>query len=89
MNVKYQDNAGLASDWVSANSNSKAIQFNTLSTQKQSMPLLKGMNLKDAVFLCEEIGLKVLAKGKGKVKDQSIIEGAKISFGQVINIGLN
>jgi cell division protein FtsI (penicillin-binding protein 3) len=89
VNVKYQDNAGLASDWVSANSNLKALQFNTLNTQKQSMPQLKGMNLKDAVFLCEEIGLKVVAKGKGKVKDQSILEGTKISFGQVINIGLN
>ncbi|MFY7964579.1 MAG: penicillin-binding protein [Chitinophagaceae bacterium] len=89
LNAKYLDNSDLANDWIKTNTNSKNIQFNSIATQKQIMPSLKGMNLKDAVFMCEEIGLKVVAKGKGKVNQQSIGEGSKISFGQVINIGLN
>ena len=53
------------------------------------MPQLKGMGLKDAVFLCENIGLKLNIKGKGRVEDQSIAAGTPIAKGQIINILLN
>lgn len=89
IDLKYLDNSDLANDWVKTNTSNRKIQFSSVITQKQIMPQLKGMNLKDAVFLCEEMGLKVVVKGTGKVKDQSIIEGARFSYGQVINIGLN
>ena len=86
VDLKYQDNTDLANDWIKTNTLNKKIQFTSFNTQKQVMPQLKGMNLKDAVFLCEEMGLKVVVKGRGKVKEQSIVEGSKFSFGQVINI---
>jgi len=54
-----------------------------------SMPQLKGMGLKDAINTCENLGLKVTVKGKGKVSNQSINAGQYISKGQVINIELN
>ena len=54
-----------------------------------SMPQLKGLGLKDAVFLCENIGLKLNIKGKGRVEDQSIAAGTPIATGQIINILLN
>jgi cell division protein FtsI (penicillin-binding protein 3) len=53
------------------------------------MPELKGMGLKDVVYLCENIGLKVTVKGKGKVAAQSIIAGQAFARGQLINIELN
>jgi cell division protein FtsI (penicillin-binding protein 3) len=55
----------------------------------KKMPLVAGMGLKDAVYLCENLGLKVMVKGKGKVAAQSIAAGQNISKGQVINIQLN
>ncbi len=53
------------------------------------MPQLKGMGLKDVLYLCENMGLKVNAKGKGKVTDQSIIPGQLIARGQMVNVELN
>lgn len=55
----------------------------------KKMPTLSGMGLKDAVYLCENLGLKVIIKGKGKVAEQSIEAGRDIKKGQVINIQLN
>ncbi len=54
-----------------------------------SMPQLKGMGLKDVIATCENLGLKVSVKGKGKVSNQSIDAGQYISKGQMINIELN
>ncbi len=65
----------------------------TVMTSQQismkKMPLLAGMGLKDAVYLCENLGLKVMVKGKGKVSLQSIAAGQNISKGQVVSIQLN
>lgn len=65
---------------------------NILSTQPVSsrqMPSLNGMGLKDAVYLCENLGLKVMIKGRGKVSEQSLASGQNISRGQNITLQLN
>jgi len=53
------------------------------------MPDLKGLGLKDALFLCENAGLKVNIKGRGKVVAQSLASGNQIIKGQIIDIFLN
>lgn len=58
----------------------------SISVSKKQMPSLKGMGLKDVLDVCENMGLKVVIKGKGKVVAQSIIEGTQIATGQLINI---
>ncbi|MDB5247437.1 MAG: hypothetical protein JWQ40_1831 [Segetibacter sp.] len=55
----------------------------------KKMPMLAGMGLKDAVYLCENLGLRVMVRGKGKVAIQSIAAGQNISKGQIISIQLN
>ncbi|HLL43581.1 MAG TPA: penicillin-binding transpeptidase domain-containing protein, partial [Segetibacter sp.] len=55
----------------------------------KKMPVLSDMGLKDAVYLCENLGLKVTVKGRGKVVTQSIESGKNITKGQVVNIQLN
>jgi cell division protein FtsI (penicillin-binding protein 3) len=70
-----------------ANQNGKAAVYNMNIRQKQ-MPFLKGMSLKDAVAVCENIGLKVAVTGKGKVASQSVEPGNSIARGQLINIEL-
>jgi cell division protein FtsI (penicillin-binding protein 3) len=65
---------------------------NVLSSQQISMkkmPVLLGMGLKDAVYLCENLGLKVIMKGRGKVSTQTIPAGQDITKGQTVNIQLN
>ncbi|MBC7650754.1 MAG: PASTA domain-containing protein, partial [Deinococcales bacterium] len=52
-------------------------------------PQLKGIGLKDVVILCENMGLKVTTKGKGKVVAQSILPGQSFAKGQILYIELN
>lgn len=53
-----------------------------------SMPDVRGMGLKDAVFILEERGLKVNVTGKGTVRSQSIAPGQTIKRGMSVNIVL-
>ena len=53
------------------------------------MPTLKGMGLKDAVYLCENMGLHLSIKGKGKVMAQSIVAGQAINKGTFVALELN
>lgn len=55
---------------------------------KKIVPDVKGMGLKDAVYLLENIGLKVSATGRGKVTAQSLADET-FSKGQTIKIELN
>ena len=52
------------------------------------VPDLKGMGLKDAMFLLGNVGMKALVKGKGKVVRQSINPGELASKGLPISIEL-
>jgi cell division protein FtsI (penicillin-binding protein 3) len=60
-----------------------------LNTAKQVMPNVKGMGLKDAIYLLENMDLKVVAKGIGKVNVQSVNAGSPIQNGQLITLELN
>lgn len=55
----------------------------------KTMPELKGMGLKDAVYICENMGLRLNVKGKGKVELQSILAGQTINKGQLVQLELN
>jgi cell division protein FtsI (penicillin-binding protein 3) len=61
----------------------------TQAISSKQMPALNGMGLKDAVYLCENLGLKVMVKGRGKVVAQSVVAGQSIKRGQSIIIQLN
>ena len=52
-------------------------------------PNVTGMGLKDAVYLAENMGLKVVATGRGRVISQSIIPGTNFKKGQTITLFLN
>lgn len=87
LNVKYASPVKEA-DYISViNEGGKATVYN-INVQQQQMPSLKGMALKDAIAICESIGLKVAVKGKGKVVSQSVLAGDQIAKGRLINIEL-
>jgi cell division protein FtsI (penicillin-binding protein 3) len=52
------------------------------------MPDVTGMGLSDALFLLEQMGLKVLVKGKGIVEYQSVPPGTAIRKGIPVRIDL-
>ena len=68
--------------WI--NSNKKEIEI-----KDNTVPDVKGMGLRDAIYLLEEQGLMVKPVGRGTVTRQSINAGAKAVRGQQIIIELS
>ena len=89
MQLHFSDSTSLTDDWVNINSNKGTVSLINRKVNSNIMPVLTGLGLKDAVYLCENLGLKINVKGKGKVEDQSIEAGSPIAKGQIINISLN
>ena len=58
-------------------------------TGKAIMPDVHNMTLRDALYVLEGKGLKVVTKGRGKVLMQDITPGASISKAQTVTLLLN
>ncbi len=60
----------------------------TNSVRRQTMPNVKGMGLKDALYLLENMGLKVSVRGKGKIVTQSVQAGTSLAKGITVMLEL-
>ncbi len=89
LQMKYTDSTNSTNDWTSLTGYGPSVLLNSRNTEKNAMPLLKGMGLKDVVYMCENRGLRVNVKGTGRVITQSIMPGQPIARGQVITIELD
>jgi cell division protein FtsI (penicillin-binding protein 3) len=87
LQANYSDSAGTG-DWgrIYANNNQTVLKTETI--HKQTMPDVKGMGLKDALYLLENMNVKVAAKGKGRVRIQSVQPGTTIIKNQIIILDL-
>ena len=68
--------------------NYKQIKLNH-KTQKSVIPDLVGMPAMDAVVILEQMGLKFVLKGEGKVINQSIKSGSKVDYSKRIILYLS
>jgi cell division protein FtsI (penicillin-binding protein 3) len=87
--VPYRDDGKNVEELVSMSGTKYSTYFTEKMFANNYMPSLKGLGLKDAVVLCEGMGLKVNIKGKGRVVAQSISVGQSVGHGQLLNIELN
>ncbi len=76
-------------EWVKAARNGAAISWNRNDINRDRVPDVTGMTFRDALYLLESSGLRVVHDGMGRVKEQSITPGAKISKGTRIYIKLS
>jgi len=60
-----------------------------LSNNQNIMPDLKGLSSKEALYILENLGLKVQLQGSGNVIDQSLPKGSKIRKNQRISLKLS
>ncbi|TDQ08621.1 penicillin-binding protein [Pedobacter metabolipauper] len=67
---------------------SNGVVYQDYNAVKGVMPNIKGMGLKDALFLTGNVGLKTRVRGSGKVIGQSIPAGSKIGRGLLVQIEL-
>lgn len=77
------------SKWINTHSGGEKVNTSTRTVKKGTVPNVKGMTAKDAVFILENEGLIVKINGYGKVTKQSITPGSATQAGVVIEITLD
>ena len=75
-------------DWVRAKIQDNSILWNDLKTNGNVVPDVRGLTLRDALFLLENKKLKVSFTGAGRVKEQSLLPGVKIGEQNEITLKL-
>lgn len=76
-------------EWVRSSRTGNGVNWKKAIEGKGVVPDVKGMTFRDAIYLLEKSGLNVFYEGKGRVQDQSIAAGARVSKGDRIYIRLN
>jgi cell division protein FtsI (penicillin-binding protein 3) len=87
LQINYKDSVN-TNDWSRLYAVNYSPVLNMQALQKNSMPDVKGMGLKDALYLLENIHMKVIIKGRGKVRTQSIEPGTGLQENQTVTIEL-
>jgi len=64
------------------------VSISNLETEPGTVPDVRGMGLKEALFLLENAGLRVSFRGKGAVAAQSLSPGSRCRAGERIEITL-
>ncbi len=91
LNMGYQDSA-ISGLWRTAGIKNNAASLNTPAlavTGNAVIPDVRGMGLKDAIYLLENKGLKTVVSGKGRVVNQSLTAGTNFRKGEKIILMLN
>jgi cell division protein FtsI (penicillin-binding protein 3) len=88
LNVSYTDSS-LQNTWGNMYSKGYQPMMKPNTIRQQIMPDVKGMGLKDALYLLENMGLKVVPSGKGRVMGQSLQAGSSITKGLTVYLQLS
>ena len=85
LNIPYKDANNR--HWAKVNKKFNRMEMGEFQLNRKTIPDMRGMGARDAVFILENLGLKVKLKGYGKVSTQSLPPGIKIK-GQTITLNL-
>lgn len=87
LNMRYNDSAG-QKEWSAVYPYNYQPVVKEKNVQGKAMPDVRGMGLKDALYLLENMGMKVVIKGRGKIITQSIPAGSAIMKGFTVYVEL-
>ena len=87
MHLSYRDSAA-QNPWADIYAQDATAVLKGVNVRQKLMPNVRGMGLKDALFLLENMGVKVVAKGKGKVMSQSVPAGTPMTKGFTVVVEL-
>ena len=77
------------SDWVISLEAENAVVLKPRIFKEGLIPDVKGMGARDAIYVLENLGLKVQIQGRGFVKEQSVLAGTKAVKGRSITLILS
>jgi cell division protein FtsI (penicillin-binding protein 3) len=75
-------------EWIKAAKNGSAVVWKKNTIIKDHVPDVTGMTFRDAIYLLEKSGLRVSFDGRGRVTEQSLSPGTKVSKGSRIYLRL-
>ena len=88
LGIPYSDQSG-TSDWIRVTTSKDTVRLTEREIINQAMPDVKGMGLKDALYLLENAGIKVYYEGAGIVKSQSVSPGTPFKNASTIKLILS
>jgi cell division protein FtsI (penicillin-binding protein 3) len=87
LDVKYKKTS--KEEWVATRESGDTIRLVGVTLKEGLVPDVRGMSLRDAVYLLENSGLRVRYSGKGRVLRQSPEHGARVYEGSVVSLDMN
>ena len=88
LGVTYEDNSD-GEDWVRVKTGVDTVRISSKTFINKAVPDVRGMGLRDALYLLENAGVKVTYKGSGIVRKQSITPGTLLNSTNTIRIELS
>jgi len=76
-------------EWATAQTDGDTVRLTQIVNDGQGVPRVTGMGARDAIYLLENAGLRVVLRGSGTVRQQSILPGTRIVRGTPIVIELS
>jgi cell division protein FtsI (penicillin-binding protein 3) len=87
LDVRYRRTSD--DDWVATRESGDTVSLAGVKIQEGLVPDVRGMSLRDAIFLLENTGLRVKINGKGKVLRQSPEHGVRYNEGTIVSLEMN
>ena len=87
LDVRYKRTS--SEDWVATRESGDTIRLASVKLQEGLIPDVRGMSLRDAVYLLENAGLRVRYNGKGRVLRQSPVHGSRYFEGTTVSLEMN
>ena len=87
LDVRVRRNA--KDEWIKTRESGDTITYTGVKISKGMVPDVRGMSLRDAMYLLENSGYQVRFSGKGKVLRQSPEHGERYFEGQVVSLEMN
>lgn len=87
LGFSFHSNEGIDYGITNKQNNSVGLKVNPMI--ENLMPNVIGMDLRDAFYVLENLGLKIIYRGTGKVTKQSIAVGKRIEEGTIVELDLN
>jgi len=87
LDVRYKRTSD--EDWVATRESGDTVRLTGIKMQAGLVPDVRGMSLRDAIYLLENSGIRVRYSGKGRVLRQSPEHGARYNEGTVVSLEMN
>ena len=87
LDINYRRTAD--DDWVATKESGDTVSLTGIKIQPDLVPDVRGMSMRDALYLLENKGIRVRYTGKGRVLRQSPEHGARFNEETVVSLELN